>query len=1021
MTLPAVQTVTSTTSLPAVPRPEHPRPIFQREPWINLNGRWRFTFDQRDLGEQSRWYRIRPPELRRDTDMDAGGAARPFGAPRPSTLVDDPFGAEIVVPFPWESRLSGIQQDEQKGAAWYQRIITVPTDWSKKRSSVDRIIRNQAGRTQKDRPAGEKSVASTDAGNDGQSGVSGAGASDAEGLDSAEDTASSSVGLGADVQWRLRPYLCFGAVDWNAKMWVNGRFVAEHDGGYTPFDLDLSSYVLPGQPAALTVRVWDNSAADTPLGKQTINWYTSSSGIWQTVWLEGRPAAYLTRIHVTPRLEENRAIFDLAACITDADADGRYRLTISSRDGAFPETSETVTLSGDEALATVDVRVPNPRAWSPEDPYLYECSVSLARMDGEGEGGDTDTIQTYFGLRTVSKGTWDGKPYEYVFLNGEPVYLRGALDQAFHPDALHAYPSDEAIRADVQAAKDAGLNFLRCHIKINDPRYYYWCDRLGVLMMYDFPSCRVYTAKARANWEATFRASLERDYSHPCIFSWILFNETWGLEEHQTPASWAWVKEMFNLCKRLDSTRLVEDNSACLYDHVDTDINTWHFYIAEHDRARRHVQRVVDQTYEGSTYNYVSGLYDQHDDAGTYKQGTQPLLNSEYAGLSARQGDKDISYTFKYLTTELRRHDKICGYVYTELFDIEWEHNGFLNYDRTWKEFGYDHFVDGMTLADLNGADHVGLDCAPCQTLAPGSRFNASAFVSHWDGRAMKQPALQWRVTFMDRFGERREIDRGERRLDLKRYGVTDAGTVEATLPDEPGLATVALLLVDLVTADVRVRNYVNVELTTGSALPSEERLPNGSGRVFRFSPADFTDSNWPNPRLGSGGAKFGAGGAGWVEYSVPLSGDVDTKAVTGLRLRFEAGARTARSRVGWHDAKYELSTDYPQTEAYKLPSEVTVSVNGVPVGTVALPDDPADARGVLSAHNSTEWEFASFGFLSDIVANGETAARILAATVHGQLAVRFEVPRSGLRGGLNLYGARLGAYPIDPMVILDV
>src|SRR5688572_14856062 len=144
-----------------VSRPEHPRPIFKREPWINLNGPWRFTFDPLDHGEQLRWYRIRPPQLRRDTDMDAGGAARPFGAPRPSTLVDDPFGATISVPFPWESRASGIQQDEQKGAAWYQRVLEVPAEWGSSE------------------PGTEESPAETTA------------------------------------TWALHPYLCFGAVDWN--------------------------------------------------------------------------------------------------------------------------------------------------------------------------------------------------------------------------------------------------------------------------------------------------------------------------------------------------------------------------------------------------------------------------------------------------------------------------------------------------------------------------------------------------------------------------------------------------------------------------------------------------------------------------------------------------------------------------------------------------------------------------------------------------------------------------------------
>jgi hypothetical protein len=916
-----------------LPRPEHPRPIFKREPWINLNGPWRFTFDPRDHGEQQRWYRIRPPELRRDTEMDPGGAARPFGAPRPSTLVDDPFGATIVVPFPWESRASGIQQDEQKGAAWYQRVIEAPADWA------------------------------------------------------------------ADGAWHLHPYLCFGAVDWNAKVWVNGHFVAEHDGGYTPFALDLSGYVRAGQPASLTVRVWDNSAADTPLGKQTINWYTSSSGIWQTVWLEGRPAAHLTRIHVTPNLEKGTATFDLGV----HGGDGPRTVVIESKNGSFPRVEGPI--SGDSVR--LEVQVPDPTAWSPAHPHLYDCTVTL---------GD-DRVETYFGLRSISKGRYADKPYEYVYLNGAPIYLSGALDQAFHPDALHAYPSDDAIRADVQAARDAGLNVLRCHIKVNDPRYYYWCDRLGVLMMYDLPSCRIYTERSKQNWEATFRAALERDYSHPCIFSWILFNETWGLEEHQTPASWRWVKEMFDLCKQLDTSRLVEDNSACLYDHVDTDINTWHFYIGEYDRARRHVQRVVDQTYEGSTYNYVSGLYGHEQGAGGYKQGTQPLLNSEYAGLSARMGDKDISYTFKFLTTELRRHDKICGFVYTELADIEWEHNGFLNYDRTWKEFGYEHFVPGMTLADLNGPDFVGLDAPPCQTLPPGGTFSAPLFVAHWGETAIDQPVVRWAVTFVDRFGERREAASGEQRIDeLARYSVTETGVLRVVMPEEPGLATVQVWLCD--GDKVRVRNYVNVDVSLGAKLPPHERW--GGAHVVRFSPADFADSNWPNPRLGSGGGKFGAGGAGWVEYAVPLPEGLDPAAIGRLRLRFEAGARTARSRVGWHDPRYELATDYPQTESYKLPSEAVVSINGVPLGEVLLPDDPADSRGVLSAHNSTEWELASFGFPYTLAADAAKTRQILDAAREGTLSVRFEVPRSGTRGGLNLYGARLGAYPIDPMLILD-
>ena len=390
-------------------------------------------------------------------------------------------------------------------------------------------------------------------------------------------------------------------------------------------------------------------------------------------------------------------------------------------------------------------------------------------------------MRTYFGLRAVGSGRWGGKPYEYVLLNGAPVYLRGALDQAFHPDGLHAYPSDAAIRADVQAAKALGLNLLRCHIKVNDPRYYYWCDRLGVLMMYDLPSASVYTPRARANWEATFRAALARDYSHPCIFAWVLFNETWGLEEHQRPEGWGWVREMFYLAKSLDPTRLVEDNSAYLYDHVITDLNSWHFYIGDYDRARRHVQNVVEQSYEGSPYQLRRAASTPTSPGPRpTARATQPLLNSEYAGLSARGGDRDVSYSFKFLTTELRRHDMVCGYVYTELTDVEWEHNGFLNYDRSPKAFGYDGFVPGMTVADLNGADFVGLDCPPCQTLPRGASSAPPAFVSHWDARPIEGATLRWRLTAVDRFGQSRPAGEGQRPVEPQHYSVTDCRAVRS-------------------------------------------------------------------------------------------------------------------------------------------------------------------------------------------------------------------------------------------------
>ncbi|HEX2514658.1 MAG TPA: hypothetical protein VH257_08120, partial [Chloroflexota bacterium] len=333
-----------------VPRTEHPNPIFRREPWLTLNGRWRFTFDPQDAGEQGRWHRLPHPAARPDQQAERALAGLDF-EPGRATRAEDPFRAEIVVPFPWESRLSGVGDTSYKGAAWYQRVIEVPAEWA--------------------HPGAPPPMAEEPAG-----------------LESAGDAAAGSAAPGAGVRWRLRPYVCFGAVDWSAKVWVNGRFVGEHAGGYTPFALDVSRYVRPGRAATLTVRAWDTSAADTPIGKQVERWYTHSGGIWQPVWLEGRPEAHITRIQITTTSPETGAAdfeigvrrdLDPADEIASAGngAPPAYTLRVTSDDGAFPDAEAPVTLAGGEAVARLRVEVPRPRLWSPEDPHLYDCVVTL--------------------------------------------------------------------------------------------------------------------------------------------------------------------------------------------------------------------------------------------------------------------------------------------------------------------------------------------------------------------------------------------------------------------------------------------------------------------------------------------------------------------------------------------------------------------------------------------------------------------------------------------------------------------
>ncbi|NJN81731.1 MAG: hypothetical protein HC802_05190 [Caldilineaceae bacterium] len=457
---------------------------------------------------------------------------------------------------------------------------------------------------------------------------------------------------------------------------------------------------------------------------------------------------------------------------------------------------------------------------------------------------------------------------------------------------------------------------------------------------------------------------------------------------------------MLHRARALDHTRLIEDNSPCHYNHVESDINSWHYYINDYRQVRRHIQHVSIKTYPGSDFNYVGG---------DYVQQAAPLINSEYGGIAARSGDQDIAWCFKYQTNELRRHDKICGYVYTELDDIEWEHNGFVNYDRSAKEFGYDHFVPGMTVADLNAADYVGLDAPPCQTLLPGATFSAPLFVSHW-GPATEALRVRWELAFVDRFGISRSVEKGALDIAPRRFAVTDVGDLTVGLPNEPGLATMALHLQDG-SGRVLCRNYVNVEISDGD-LPAVEQI--AQGWAVRFAPGVATATSWPQPRVDPAGDKFSATSSGWVEYEVALPAGVELSSAQRLRLRFEASARAGMAKVDWPERTYGFN--YPQTEESKSPSDVQIVVNGVAVATVHLPDDPADARGVLSHHH--EVDPGSYGYLAEVEITGDNLAQVAESVTAGGVTVRFVVPADG---GFALYGATRGSVPVAPTLFIDL
>jgi len=467
------------------------------------------------------------------------------------------------------------------------------------------------------------------------------------------------------------------------------------------------------------------------------------------------------------------------------------------------------------------------------------------------------------------------------------------------------------------------------------------------------------------------REIIARDGGHPSIIAWCLFNETWGLGGEAFRAEMGrqeWVERMVRLARTLDPTRPIEDNSPCLYDHVTTDINSWHFYLNDYHQAKEHIRHVVESTRPGSPFNYVPGRF----------QGREPLLNSEYGGISAGMGDRDVSWCFHFLTNELRRHDKVCGYVYTELQDIEWERNGLLNYDRTPKELGYDP-------REINRADFLALDGPPCRTLRPGESVSIPAVSSHFGPFVGDHATLQWRLELTDALGNTRALSVAPgRRVPFPRFAVTPAGSIETALPDRPGLVKLEGWL-QTTSGEVIARNWTFFHLVGESA---EE------GQVIAVPV-----SAWQ----GEGARTFDVEGqpeALWIEGAGALSAEVrlpeggPTDGVTGVRWVAELSS----CRPG-HSAK--------QTDHDRWPSRLEVALADLVTWQIELPDQPADGRGVLSHH----YGFAGrYGELVQLPVPTGLVPELLAGLRQG-LTLTMRVPRD-LPGGLCVYGAKAGRYP---------
>jgi len=809
--------------------------------------------------------------------------------------------------------------------------------------------------------------------------------------------------------WRKsRVLIKFGAVDYHGTVWVNGQFVGEHSGGYMPFEFDITDFIDTNKPNTLTVRAFDPTEPWQPTGKQ-IHWYTRTSGIWQTVYLEAcLSETKLRQVHILPDIDNHQATFKLK--IEHGSAATAAKVLIDIQNGGIPQVVQSCRLSSGENEVTITVPIRNVRLWSPHDPFLYKVTLSLRDRKQL-----LDKVDTYFGMRKISTGKWANHDFEYIYLNNKPIYLIGALNQAFNPDGVYTYPSDEYARGDIEKAKKFGFNFLRLHIKNDEPRLLYWADKLGILLMCDMPNFWQDSTLARQAFEQNLHAAIERDFNHPSIFSWCIINETWGLgfNKEYFPERQEWVRSQYRLAKSLDPTRLVEDMSPCHYDHVETDINSWHFYINDYTEARKHIQNVVEQTFPGSLFNYVGGN----------RQRNEPLINSEYGGISAGLGDQDISWCFKYLTNELRKHAKIGGYIYTELQDIEWEHNGFMDYDRKDKVFGYDGVCSGFSYRDLNNPDFIVIDSAPCPQLTPGAAFSVDVLGSHFSNDRRIPGKLFWRLTGYDLVGNSKEFATSSLPGALLPFDVVKLGSVTVTLPSEPILGTLEVWFQDEAGKTI-ARNYINLETLPESVAGTG--LTYQGETYIRFHPEDFAEAKWDSntTRKELVGLKAAGTGAGQFVYHLAWPEGLASEEVQEMELLFEVAAKApvgAKVDARFPDAYWSRKkpkVDYPQTDATQWPSDVTVSMNGIELKMITLPDDPADARGVLS--HARQIDPGSYGYLQRITLSGEKLKQVQAAG-KGEIVLRLQVKQDAAhKGGLQIFGHRAGAYPIPPTVVFS-
>ncbi|WP_438495854.1 glycoside hydrolase family 2 protein [Paenibacillus sp. IHBB 3054] len=480
-----------------------------------------------------------------------------------------------------------------------------------------------------------------------------------------------------------RLVLHFGAVDYLAKVWVNGQLVASHAGGHTPFQADITPSLIKGSNT-IVLRAEDFSRDVTlPRGKQywleqsAAIFYTRTTGIWQSVWIEPLSAVHLSKTRLTPDIDRNEIRIRTFLQGFKAADELKLRITVSYSGEVVAEDQYAIRNAEQHRTLGLGDFTDHGlgRLWSPEHPNLYDIQFELLR-----NGEVVDEAASYFGMRKVS--IEDGR----LCLNNRPYFQRLVLDQGYFPEGILTAPTDEALKRDVELAKEMGFNGVRKHQKTEDPRFLYWCDKLGLLVWSEAANAYEYSEEYVRRYTSEWQEIIERDYNHPSIVAWVPLNESWGVPNVQIDTrQQQHGLAMYHLTKSLDEMRPVIYNDG--WEHMTTDLVTIHDYESR--------QEVLEERYATAESAVNAMPANRKIFVGGASYQGQPILVSEFGGIAFKKSDwegwgysgaeneEDFLIKLKAVVDPMFTSPVIQGYCYTQLTDVEQEINGLLTYDRT--------------------------------------------------------------------------------------------------------------------------------------------------------------------------------------------------------------------------------------------------------------------------------------------------------------------------------------------------